>query len=151
VHIANLFEPTWEFERDREGYRARGARVGAAIGAAQIGASVYELDEGQRTFPYHYHHGVEEWLLVLAGEPLVRTPAGERSLARGDVMCFPAGPEGAHMVTGPGRVAIFSTGSETSISVYPDSDKIGARPAGVDDRDRLNFRRGDGVDYWEGE
>jgi hypothetical protein len=37
-----------------------------------------------------------------------------------------------------------------SVSVYPDSDKVGVRPAGGGP-DRLDFRRGDGVDYWEGE
>jgi uncharacterized cupin superfamily protein len=93
---------------------------------------------------------VEEWLLVLVGSPTVRTPAGEQTLRRGDVLCFPPGRDGAHTVTGPGRVLIFSTGGETSVSVYPDSDKIGARPQG-DDSDWLDFRRRDAVDYWEGE
>jgi hypothetical protein len=36
-----------------------------------------------------------------------------------------------------------------SISVYPDSDKLGARPAGRGPD--LDFRRGDAVDYWDGE
>jgi hypothetical protein len=33
--------------------------------------------------------------------------------------------------------------------VYPDSDKVGVRAVG--DEEPLNFRRGDAVDYWEGE
>jgi hypothetical protein len=33
--------------------------------------------------------------------------------------------------------------------VYPDSEKIGLRATG--DEEPLNFRRGDAVDYWEGE
>jgi hypothetical protein len=33
--------------------------------------------------------------------------------------------------------------------VYPDSDKVGVRA--VDDEEHLDFRRGDAVDYWEGE
>jgi hypothetical protein len=37
-----------------------------------------------------------------------------------------------------------------SISVYPDSDKLGVRPSGGGP-DRLDFRRGDAVDYWDGE
>ena len=44
---------------------------------------------------------------------------------------------------------MLSAGGPPSVSVYPDSDKLGTRP-GVD-ADRLNFRRADGVDYWEGE
>ena len=31
-------------------------------------------------WPYHYHHGVEEWLYVLAGAPVLREPAGERPM-----------------------------------------------------------------------
>jgi hypothetical protein len=48
-------------------------------------------------------------------------------------------------------VLLLSANREPSISVYPDGDKIGTRPAGVEDPDRLNFRRADAVDYWEGE
>lgn len=78
-----------------------------------------------------------------------RAPGGERALRRGDLVCFPSGPEGAHAVRGAGRIVIFSTGQRPSISVYPDSDKVGVRAAG--DEEPLNFRRGDAVEYWEGE
>lgn len=149
MRVANVFRPEWTFEHDRDGFRGRAVRIGDAIGASAIGAAVYELDDGQRTWPYHYHHGVEEWLLVLDGEPTVRAPDGERTLRRGDLVCFVSGAEGAHTVTGPGRVLIFSSIADTSVAVYPDSDKIGPRPA--DDADRLDFRRADAVDYWEGE
>ncbi len=136
-------------EHDREGWRARSFRVGEALGASRIGGSIYELAAGERTFPYHYHHGVEEWLIVIDGTPSVRTPAGTREFRLGDVLCFPPGAEGAHDVTGPGKVLILSTGTSPSIAVYPDSGKVGTRPA--DPADRLDFRRADAVDYWDGE
>ena len=145
----NVFSGALEPGFEREGYGARWQRVGPLVGAERIGASVYELDEGLQTFPYHFHHGVEEWLLVLDGTPTMRAPCGERVLRRGDLVCFPSGPEGAHTVGGPGRIVIFSTGERPSISVYPDSDKVGVRA--VEDEEALNFRRGDAVDYWEGE
>jgi uncharacterized cupin superfamily protein len=149
--VANIFEPEWEREQDRKGYRWRSARVGPKIGAHRVGASIYDLVPGERTFPYHFHHGNEEWLLVLDGAPTIRTPAGERTLRRGDVVCFPSGPDGAHVVTGPGRVLIVSTMVSPSIAVYPDSDKVGTRVWDGDQPDRLNFRRRDAVDYWDGE
>jgi uncharacterized cupin superfamily protein len=149
VEIFNLLDGELADAGRPEGWRMRAAQVGAAVSAARIGGSVYELAEGQQTFPYHYHHGVEEWLLVIDGEPTLRTPDGERTLGPGDTVCFPAGAVGAHSVRGPGRVLILSANRSPSISVYPDSDKLGTRPAGEDDR--LNFRRGDAVDYWEGE
>ena len=145
----NVFSAAVQPGFERAGYGAHWQQVGPHVAAERIGASVYELDESQKTFPYHFHYGVEEWLLVLDGTPTLRDPAGERVLRRGDLVCFPSGPEGAHAVRGPGRIVIFSTGSRPSVSVYPDSDKIGVRAAG--DEEPLNFRRGDAVDYWEGE
>jgi uncharacterized cupin superfamily protein len=149
VQRFNLLRGELQHEGVRDGYRRSRARVGDALGARQIGASVYELGDGQQTFPYHFHHGVEEWLLVVDGAPTVRLPDGERELRRGDVVCFPSGAEGAHAVRGPGRILILSANRSPSVSVYPDSDKIATRPD--DERDRLEFRRGDAVDYWDGE
>jgi uncharacterized cupin superfamily protein len=141
-------------EQDRPGYAWRARRgVAREAGLRLIGASVYELPDGQGSFPYHYHHGVEEWLYVVAGAPTLRDPAGERVLAPGELVCFPSGPDGAHAVRGPGRVVMFSGVAAVDVaalSVYPDSDKLGARPPD-EGPDRLNFRRGDAVDYWEGE
>ncbi|HST16776.1 MAG TPA: cupin domain-containing protein [Gaiellaceae bacterium] len=147
--VYNLADGPLHDEHDREGWRFRATRVADEIGAERIGGSVYELAEGERTFPYHYHHGVEEWLVVLGGTPTVRTPDGTRALQAGDVVCFASGAGGAHGVTGPGRFLMLSAGARPSIAVYPDSDKLGARPA--DDNDRLTFRRSSAVDYWDGE
>jgi uncharacterized cupin superfamily protein len=151
VRRFNLRSGDLEHESDRQGFRWRMTRLGGLLGSARIGASLYELAEGQRTFPYHFHHGVEEWLLVVDGEPSVRTPAGERRLEPGDLLCFAAGAEGAHSVRGPARVVIISANREPSISVYPDSDKLGTRPGAQAEEDTLNFRRADAVDYWDGE
>jgi uncharacterized cupin superfamily protein len=147
---ANLFEvETGQDEGDPAGYETPYARVGPLIGGAALGASVYVLNEGQGVCPYHYEYGNEEWLLVLEGRPTLRHPEGENELEPGDVVCFPEGPEGAHKVTNQrpetARIVIFSTKSDPSISVYPDSNKIGVWPPG-----KL-FRAGDAVDYWEGE
>jgi uncharacterized cupin superfamily protein len=151
VRQFNLNSDEWDSESDRDGFRGRATRVARRLGGERIGASLYDLDDGQRICPYHYHHGVEEWLLVVAGTPVLRTPAGEQTLRRGDVVCFPIGPDGAHSVQGPGRVLLLSANRVPSISVYPDSDKLGTRPPVEHARDGLNFPRGAAVDYWEGE
>ena len=141
-------------QQDRPGYAWRG-RFGVAreLGLRNLGASVYELPAGEWSFPYHYHHGVEEWLYVIGGSPALRDPGGERVLAPGDLVAFPSGPAGAHSVRGPGRIVMFSGmpgAAEASVAIYPDSDKVGVRPRGGGP-DRLNFRRDDAVDYWDGE
>ncbi len=150
----NLFDGELDEARDRPGFSWRRASVGARIGAEKLGAGLYELDPGERSFPYHYEYGNEEWLLVVAGRPTLRDPSGEHELRPGDVVCFREGPEGAHQIRNdtaePIRVLIASTKISPDTAVYPDSGKVGIWTGSEDDPGRL-FRIGDEVDYWEGE
>jgi uncharacterized cupin superfamily protein len=157
VHRANLLHDDCERSSEeyeyRDGFRWRETWVGNRLGAERIGASLYELPPGQLTFPYHFHYGNEEWLVVVTGEPTLRSPDGERRLRVGDVVCFPAGPDGAHQVRNdteePTRVLMISTLRSPDVVRYVDSDKLGVRP-GVRE-DSLNFLRPAAVGYWENE
>ena len=42
---------------------------------------MYAAEPGYRIWPYHYHHGVEEWLFVISGAPVLREHAGRRTLS----------------------------------------------------------------------
>ena len=112
-----------------------------------------ELAPGQAVCPYHYEYA-EEWLIVLEGEVMVRTPEGEDVARRGDAVCFAAGPKGAHKVANhagaAARVVMFSSSPRPSVAVYPDSDKIGVFPGRREDR--VMVRREDSNrDYWDRE
>lgn len=150
----NLFDGELDEERMQPGFSWRAARLGPRLGAEKLGASLYELGPGQRSFPYHYEYGAEEWLLVVAGRPTLRAPDGEHELRPGDVVCFPEGPEGAHQVRNdtdePVRVLIASTKQLPNAAVYPDSGKVGIWTGDEADPPRL-FRLGTDVDYWTGE
>jgi uncharacterized cupin superfamily protein len=151
----NIFESDFGYdEDDPPGFRAGSARFGPQIGARRLGGTVYELPPGQSVCPYHYEVGDEEFLIVLHGRPSVRHPGGEEELAVGDAVCFPEGPDGAHRVsnhtTEPARVLMLSTMREPAVTVYPDSNKVGAYSAG-DEPLRLLFRRSAAVDYYDGE
>ena len=61
---------------DPEGFRSGQARLGPSLGARRTGVSVYELPPRQAVCPYHYEYGEEEWVLVLQGHPVLRTPEG---------------------------------------------------------------------------
>jgi uncharacterized cupin superfamily protein len=150
----NIQSPSFDYEsEDPEGFRAGLFRFGADVGAQQTGASVYELPPGQAICPYHYEHGEEEWLLVLEGRPTLRHPEGSEELEPWDVVFFPRGPEGAHGVrneTGEtARVLMFSEVVYPTVTVYPDSDKIGVFTR--DRRDNVMVKRESGVDYYDGE
>jgi uncharacterized cupin superfamily protein len=101
---------------------------------------VYDVDPGG-SFPYHYEY-VEEWLLVIEGAVAVRVPDGERELARGEILRFPPGPDGAHQITNrseaPARLLLWSKASLPGISVYPDTDAVGVWP---DDDTEFYFKR----------
>jgi uncharacterized cupin superfamily protein len=123
---SNVLSVELDASMDIAGFRYTAASIGERLGATGIAATVYAAEAGHPRGPYHYHHGIEEWLLVLSGAPALREPAGRRTLERGDLICFPSGPTGAHTVEGPGRFVIFSTGQEREPwhSVYVDSNKM---------------------------
>lgn len=143
----------WDRTEERTGWRSKDAWVGRKLGAELIGGSMYELEPGNRLWPYHTHHANEEWLLVVGGRPTLRTPEGEQELEEGDVVAFPRGDRGFHQVTNrtdaPVRVLMLSTMIKPEILEYPDSGKVGANSASGE---RLFMRRlGEPLDYWEGE
>jgi uncharacterized cupin superfamily protein len=116
-----------------------------ALGASVIGATVFETKAGYTRGPYHFHDGVEEWMYVVSGEPVLRDPSGERALEPGTLVAFQAGPDGAHTFDGPGRVVMFSVGArgwgEGFTSVYLDADKIGGKPG-------VQFLRSAALETW---
>jgi uncharacterized cupin superfamily protein len=150
----NIQSPSFDYDSDDpEGFRAGLFRFGADVGAQRTGASVYELPPGQAICPYHYEHGEEEWLLVLEGRPTLRHPEGSEELVPWDAVFFPPGPEGAHGVRNETdetvRVLMFSEVVYPTVTVYPDSDKIGVYTR--DKQDNLMVKRSSGVDYYDGE
>lgn len=145
--------------QDREappGFRSRRARIGYELGTEAIGASIWEVPPGEAAYPYHFHLTDEELVIVLAGRPSLRTPEGIRDLEEGEAVRFPLGEEGAHQILNRTEESVrflsVSSSGRPDIVVYPDSDKIGVaeRLPGGGGLSTF-FRRGDGVDYWDGE
>ena len=153
TRIVNLLELQLSPEEGAPaGHSFSHASVTDELGAKQSGLSVYEVPSGQAAWPYHFELGDEEWAIVLEGEVTLRTPAGERTLRRGDVVCFPAGVEGAHAFRNDGeetaRFAMPSSVSQYADAVvYPDSGKIKVSGPGF----RRRFELGPEREYWEGE
>lgn len=134
-------------DEDPPEFRIRYRRLGPLLGGRLLGATVYEVDPGQRSGPYHYELGNEECVLVLAGRPTLRHPDGRDVLAVGDLVMFPEGERGAHQLINESaetaRVLILSTKREPYGCAYPDSGKLSTL-GGI-------FRLADRVDYWDGE
>jgi uncharacterized cupin superfamily protein len=81
-----------------------------------LAGAVWELAPGSRGVRYHFHHGTEEYLIVLRGTATLRTPEGERELREGSVVHFSPRPEGAHAVMNLGDepVRYLMVGAHTS-------------------------------------
>ena len=149
----NLYDDAFSFDDAPEGFRAGEINLGRLAGGTATNLRLYLVPPGEHICPYHYEYE-EEWLLVISGEALLRTPAGTETLAPGAVVCFAPGPEGAHQVSCAGnepvRAVMFSSAREPAVAVYPDGDKIGVWPGR--DADELMLRREDGRrDYWDRE
>ena len=119
--------------------------------AKKCRASFYELPVGMANYPYHYHLAQEEIFYIIRGEGALKTPQGEKTVKAGDMLYFPPGESGAHKLTNTGKETLvyidFDTVDALDVAVYPDSDKVGVWSP------ELNgvYRRGDRVDYYEGE
>jgi uncharacterized cupin superfamily protein len=126
--------------------------VAGTLGSSAYEMFVYDLEPGRSSSPYHYEYA-EEWLLVVDGTVVLRAPDGEHTLVRGDLVRFPAGPDGAHKVMNrgdsPARTLLFSNAQVPAVSVYPDSDKIGVWSG--HEADDLIFKRDTAVEWSEGE
>jgi len=154
--MPNINRPVFEEEERPEGFRSKRARIGYELGTELIGCSQWELPPGEAAYPYHFHYADEELVFVLSGHPTLRTPEGTREIEEGEVLHFPVGEEGAHQLYNhteePVTFLAISSSGRPDIIVYPDTDKIGfgervPKGGGL----RAFFRRGDGVDYFEGE
>ena len=153
MDIVNLDTDEWDRTEEREGWRSKDAWIGARLDAELIGASMYELEPGNKLWPYHTHHANEEWVIVLRCQPTLRTHEGEQTLKEGDVVCFRRGKEGAHQIINntdaPIRVVMLSSRVVPDIVEYLDTGKVGSRS--IAGESIIFARPGPDVGYWDDE
>jgi uncharacterized cupin superfamily protein len=130
--MANIYEPEFDVERDDPPYTWRRARLGRAAGAQRLGASLFRVPPGGRTFPLHAHLHNEELLVVVAGTPTLRTLQDDgRLLQPGDVVAFPAGRAGAHELRNDSdadvSLLIVSTMEAPEVNLFPDTGELWVR------------------------
>jgi uncharacterized cupin superfamily protein len=154
--VPNIGNANYQVRQGPPGFNSKRARIGYELGTEKVGVSLWELPPGEAAYPYHFHYSDEEVVIVLAGRPTLRTPAGERVLEQGEALRFPLGEEGAHQLWNateePVRFLAVSNSGHRDIAVYPDSDKVGAVERTADGSGFHSFfALGSAVDYWDGE
>ena len=109
-----------------------------------LGGAIWEFQPGEPEYVYHFHHGSDELLIVLRGEPKLRLREGERTLREGDVVPLPRGVDGGRAISNPSnavaRVLILSSNADPDVAEYPETGKIGVI---TDGKTWEFFRRGD--------
>ncbi len=145
-----------------ECYDAKVGKVGAIIGAQQLGYNITAVPTGKCAFPAHNHFVNEEMFFVLQGTGEVRIGANVYPLQTGDFVACPAGgPETAHQIVNTGsdelRYLAVSTSRSPEICEYPKSGKFSAIarfPASTDGKAKtLRYfgREAQSLNYWDGE
>jgi uncharacterized cupin superfamily protein len=126
-----------EHENEHEGYEYNKRELVAKGQAAQCFVSMYEIPPGKSAYPYHYHTKREEVFYILSGSGTLKTPDGERNVAAGDFLFFPANENGAHKITNTSETKTlvyldFDTYNDIDVAFYPDSGKIGIWGKNID-------------------
>jgi len=146
-------------------HRISQQRIAQEAGGSRLGCSLYTIPPGKTGWPYHYHTANEEAMYVLEGEGTLRIGGEEASIAAGDYVVFPIGPEGAHQLSNPSdtdlRFLAMSTMIAPDIGVHPDTGKVvlitetppeaAATTDDVAEPSITYLRTDDRTDLWEGE
>ena len=132
------------FDADCAGRERR--RLGDAFGLTQFGVNMVHLSPGQWSSQRHWHSHEDEFAMMLEGELVLITDAGEQTVRPGMVVGFPAGAgNGHHLVNRSDSVAVYlEVGTRDPLDEcdYPDIDM---RVRIVGGRDRYVHR--DGTPY----
>lgn len=150
VNRINFDELRMRTVREAGEYAASVGEIGRFIGARRLGYWLAVIEPNKRFCPLHSHQLEEEVFVVLDGEPTIRTPRGEFTCRRGDVIAFPVGDVGAHQLLNksdkPCTVFLLGNDEPEEVAYYPDSDKLM-----IDGRERLIIKASPRLDYYEGE
>lgn len=95
----------------------------------QCTVNFVEVEPGGTAFGYHWHEMSEEVFFIISGNGSVKTTKGNVLVKAGDVITFPAGPEGAHVISNASQTEKlvyidFDTKNPCDIVHFPDMKKV---------------------------
>jgi len=127
INMNKIFDPENEHQKSFEFENSAVSSPYATGG--KLFVTFYTLMPGKTNYPYHYHSGMEEVYYIVNGTGTLKTPTGDKAVVEGDIIVFPANPNGAHQLT--------NTSSDPLIYIDIDSN---ASPEVVFYPDKGDFR-----------
>lgn len=114
---------------NRDGNQFTVKKIIDADATSKCRASFVELEPGNFAYGYHYHEANEEVFYIISGTGVIRTLDGDIQVKAGDVIGFPTGEKGAHVMKNESEseklVYIdFGTTVSPEIVHLPDFNKI---------------------------
>ena len=154
--VVNIDELRLEHGAHGDAFEWNAARIGAKLGAKDLGYSYDEIPPGKRGCPFHSHRAEEEMFFIVKGEGTLRYGNERRKVRAGDFICCPTGgPETAHQIINDSNGVLayisVSTMMPAEVCEYPDSGKVGSFGGEGASRIRHLTEVSAGVDYWKGE
>lgn len=116
-----------KINRDGNEFIVRPVVSGDDIKQCQI--NFVEIAPGNYAYGFHWHEMNEEAFYIISGNGTVRTDKGEKEVKTGDVITFPAGKDGAHVIRNTSATEKliyidFDTASPCDIVHLPDTNQI---------------------------
>lgn len=91
-------------------------------------AAFVEVPVGNYAFGYHFHDQKEEIFYVVSGKGKLRTFNGNKDVKTGDMLCFPTGEKGSHVLTNTSKdeplvfIDFGAFAGKTDICILPDTN-----------------------------
>jgi uncharacterized cupin superfamily protein len=159
-YLLNADAVPWE-RREHGPHVVDEQHISLRMPARKLSYGITRIPPGARSFPLHFHYDNEECFIVVSGTGQLRYGDQTLPVQPGDVITCPPGPDSAHQFindgTEPLEYLAIGTAYAPDLAEYPDSGKINvmAGSAAGGDKSQRTFggiyRKGDTVDYWEGE
>lgn len=115
-------------ERDGNTFSIKSVVGGEDIDTCEV--AFIEVPVGNYAFAYHYHDQSEETFYVLSGTGKLRCAYGEKDVKSGDMLCFPTGEKGAHVLSNTSEteplvfIDFDVRSSKTDVVTFPDTKKM---------------------------
>ncbi|MEM7058460.1 MAG: cupin domain-containing protein [Pseudomonadota bacterium] len=121
------------------------APVSRMAGMKDVAVNVVTIAPGEQAFPYHTHHGEEEWMYIVSGAASVRLGDETHTMADGDFVAFyKSGPSHCVRNIGTSELVCLMGGHIVSAKVIdmPELDKrVTWTDAGVHEAPLSAFRQ----------